>query len=146
MAIPKDLEDYADKLGYPGSETLGRIFEILFQGEGVSKLLQAMPGTLPELAARTGWSVDKVLEVANPLLERGAIGHPIEKPDVYHMFSGMIEMRDASIIHPNAPQELVELWEKLQRAFARRRRQGGRRWTHKEEELPTGTGAHPSGG
>ncbi len=44
------------------------------------------------------------------------------------------------------PGGFVELWERLQRAVVRRNRQGGRQRAHREEESPTGTGAHPSGG
>ena len=54
MAISKVLEDYAAKLGFPKSKTLGRIFTILYDGEDDLKIIEALPGTAAEIAGKTG--------------------------------------------------------------------------------------------
>ncbi len=113
MPIPENLKDYAMRLGFPESETLTRIFEILFAGEDDIVLVQAMPGTVAELTERTGLPEERVREAADRLIMRGAIGRPMKQPDIYRCFPAMIELRDSSLLWPDAPQELFELWDRL---------------------------------
>ena len=72
-----------------------------------------MPGTAAELAEKTGLAEERVREVAERLMKRGALAHPMKKPDLYRLFPAMIELRDATVLWPDAPQELFELWEEL---------------------------------
>jgi NAD-dependent dihydropyrimidine dehydrogenase PreA subunit len=111
--MPKVLQEYAAKLGFPGSETLGRIFTILFDGEDDVKVIEAMPGTAAELAERTGIAEERAREVAERLRMRGAVVHPMNQPGLYRLSHAMIELRDATVLWPEAPQVLFELWEKL---------------------------------
>jgi len=111
--MPKTLEAYAARLGFPGSETLYRIFSILFDGEDDIKIIEAMPGTKEELVQRTGLPEERVGEVAERLRMRGAVVHPLKQPKLYRLSHAMIELRDATVLWPQAPQELFELWEKL---------------------------------
>lgn len=113
MAIPKVLQDYAAKLGFPGSETLGRIFTILYDGADDPIVLAALPGTVAEIAGKTGLSEERVRAVTDRLMRRGALAHPMNKPDLCRLFPAMIELRDATVLWPEAPQELFELWEEL---------------------------------
>jgi NAD-dependent dihydropyrimidine dehydrogenase PreA subunit len=113
MTMPKVLQEYAAKLGFPGSETLGQIFTILFDGEDDVKVIEAMPGTVAELAERTGLAGERVHEVAERLRLRGAVVYPMNQPELYRLSHAMIELRDATVLWPEAPQELFELWEKL---------------------------------
>ncbi len=113
MPIPKVLEDYAAKLGFPGSETLSRIFTILYDGKDDLRILEALPGTAAEIAGKTGLSEERVREAADRLVRRGSLAHPMKRPDLYRLFPAMIEMRDSTVLWPDAPQELFELWEKL---------------------------------
>ena len=113
MPIPEVLQDYAMKLGFPASETLARIFEILFDGEDDLKVVQAMPGTAAELAAQTGLSEEQVRSITERLMVKGAIGHPMNQPELYRLFPAMIELRDSTVLYPEAPQEIFELWERL---------------------------------
>jgi len=113
MPIPKLLEDYAARLGFPKSETLGRILTLLFDGEDDLRIIEALPGTAAELAGRTGLSEQRVCEAAERLMKRGAVAHPMNRPDFFRLFPAMIELRDATVLWPDAPQELFELWEEL---------------------------------
>jgi NAD-dependent dihydropyrimidine dehydrogenase PreA subunit len=72
-----------------------------------------MPGTAAELAERTGLPEQRVREAADRLVKRGAVARPMKKPGLYRLFPAMIELRDATVLWPDAPQELFELWERL---------------------------------
>jgi len=111
MAIPKVLQDYAAKLGFPKSEALGKILTILYDEEDDLSILEALPGTAAEIAAKTGLTEERVREAADRLFGRGALAHPMKQPDLYRLFPAMIELRDATVLWPDAPQELFELWE-----------------------------------
>ncbi len=113
MPAPKVLDDYAARLGFPKSETMNRIFAILYDGPEDLRLLEAMPGTIAELAVKTGLAEDRVREAVDRLLKHGAISQPMKQPGLYRLFPAMIELRDATVLWPDAPQELFELWEKL---------------------------------
>ena len=113
MATPKVLEDYAAKLGFPKSEALGRIFAILYDGEDDLRIIEALPGTAAEIAGKTGLPEERIREVADRLMRRGALAHPMKQPDLYRLFPAMVELRDATVLWPEAPQELFELWEEI---------------------------------
>lgn len=103
------------QLGFPESKNLARIFEILYADEEDIKVIKAAfkPRTVAELAKKTGLSEERVQEIVNRLMARGALGHKLGRPDLIRRFSGMIQLRDATVLCPDAPQELFELWEKL---------------------------------
>jgi NAD-dependent dihydropyrimidine dehydrogenase PreA subunit len=113
MPIPEALRSYASKLGFPDSERLARIFEILFKTEEELLLAGSMPGTAEELAGRTGLPEERVKELAGRLYERGAVSRPMNEPNVFRLYPAMIELRDASVLWPGAPQELFALWDRL---------------------------------
>lgn len=113
MQTPKVLQEYAAKLGFPESKTLAKILNILYDGEDDLKIIEALPGTAAEIAGKTGLPEERVREVADRLFERGALSHPMKKPDLYRLFPAMIELRDTTVLWPDAPQELFELWEEL---------------------------------
>ncbi|OGP57039.1 MAG: hypothetical protein A2V67_00620 [Deltaproteobacteria bacterium RBG_13_61_14] len=113
MSIPEALRDYAIQLGFPESETLGRIFAILYEGENAVKVVAALPGTAAEVAQKTGLPEKHAADVAAQLLMQGRIVVDFKRPNVFRRFPAMIELRDSSVLDPNAPQELFELWERL---------------------------------
>jgi len=113
MPMPEVLQQYAMRLGFPGSETLAQIFALLFDGEDDLRIIEAMPGTVQEIADRTGLSPERVRASTERLARCGAVGHPMHHPDVFRLFPAMIELRDATVLWPGAPQELFELWGRL---------------------------------
>lgn len=113
MPIPGELKAYANRIGYPESETLAKIFSILYDGPYDLEIIQAMPGNVSELSKKTGISEDKIANVCMRLLMQGAIGVDFSKFDVFRPFPAMIELRDSSLLWQDAPQELFELWDKL---------------------------------
>lgn len=113
MAAHEALVAYAGKLGFPKSETLQRIFSILYDGEDDLRVIEALPGTAAEIAGKTGLTEERAREVADRLVSRGALSRPMKHPDLYRLFPAMIELRDATVLWPDAPQELFELWEEV---------------------------------
>ena len=113
MPIPEPLQDYAASLGFAGSETLGRIFEILYDGEHDVRLVAALPGKPKEVAAKTGLPEDVASKALRRLLMKGAIIVNFKDVTVFRRFPAMIELRDSSIVSDDAPAELLTLWEKL---------------------------------
>ncbi|MDD5224731.1 MAG: 4Fe-4S binding protein [bacterium] len=113
MPIPESLQSYATQLGFPNSETLARIFRVLFDHEDDLKVVEALPGNPAEIAERTGLSVARVREIGDKLRARGAVGHPLGQPELLRRFPAMIELRDSTVLWPDAPQEIFELWDRL---------------------------------
>jgi ferredoxin len=110
MSVPEIFEKYAARLGYPRSATMYRIFELLFDGEEKIELMRNMPGSIAELAERTGLPGSQVRELTHGLFLRGALART---DDGYRLFSGMIELRDGAILWPGATQEMFDLWHTI---------------------------------
>ena len=113
MPIPEGLRDYAKQLGFPGSETLAKIFEIIYNEDDDLAVVQALPGTIEELADRTGLSPNRVSMVTENLLNKGYITVDFKRQDVFRRFPAMIELRDFSILGENKPEALFKLWDRL---------------------------------
>ena len=113
MTRQEILKEYKTKLGFPESITMDKIFDILFDGEHDAEVIGALPGTVPEIAEKTGLDEGEVKSIAERLYKRGAAAHPMNRPEVYKLFPVMIELRDASVISQDVPQELFELWETI---------------------------------
>ena len=115
MTMADEFKAYAKKLGFPESETMGRILDILFPDEISRKIAQALhkPVRIGELAEITAIPLDVLQETAEQLFCRGAIARYLDPPDQYRLYPAMIELRDATVIHPDCPQALFELWEQL---------------------------------
>lgn len=111
MNIPEQLKPYAARLGFPDSAAMARILTILYDDPECIAVAGAMPGSVPELAAKTGLSEGRIREVAGKLLARGAVSRVIGRGEYYRLFPAMIELRDAVVIAPDCPQELFDLWE-----------------------------------
>lgn len=111
MNMPDALNKYAERLGFPGSETMAKIFAILYDDAESVAVACAAPGSVTEIAAKTGMNEERVRQVAQKLLRKGAISRVLAKGEYYRLYPAMIELRDATVIVPNCPRELFELWE-----------------------------------
>lgn len=114
MPIPDQLKDYAARLGFPGSETMGRILSILFADPEAMRLAAAMPGTAAELSGCAGIPQVRAEAILKDLTRKGVVNHVVRK-DSYRLFPAMIELRDATVMVDEHPQELIALWETLVR-------------------------------
>ena len=115
MPMQKELKSYAASIGFPSSETLAHIFDILYPDDETRKIMKTLnrPRTAPELVKKTGISEKRITEIAEGLIKKGALSHVTKKPHIYKRFPAMIELRDASCSVPTATQELFELWDHL---------------------------------
>jgi ferredoxin len=113
MPIPHQLAPYAAKLGFPESPTLEKIFAILFEDSDNRAVAGSLPGSVREISLRSGLPEQRVREIADRLVRRGAISRMLHKDEAYRLFPAMIELRDAVVIGPDCPQELFELWDVL---------------------------------
>lgn len=114
MTIRSELKAYADQLEFSGSERLARLFDLYFDHDDMVRVVQAMPGTLDELAERTKLTVDRVRRICLEFRRRGvAVGFPFEDPYKWRMIGTMVELRDSSMFWPEAPQALYEIWDQI---------------------------------
>ena len=113
LAIPRVFKSYAVQLGFPESKNIFRIFEIIYEDEDDIKILKALsrPRFLDVIVRKTELPKKRVEERLKILVRRGAID--IRKEGTYRRFPVFIELRDATCLWPDAPQELFELWEDL---------------------------------
>jgi ferredoxin/DNA-binding Lrp family transcriptional regulator len=114
MAVANEFKAYAKKLGFPESETMGRILELLFPDESGRKIVQALnkPAKLDELAEMTNIPVDELKERTRHLHKIGAIARFLDE-EKFRLYPGMIELRDATVVYQEVSLELLELWEHL---------------------------------
>ncbi len=113
MEISPTLKNYAAMLGFPESQTLFHIFGLLFDTPEARQVVDALPGTVSEVAQKTALPEERVRTILHALMMKGAIGVKMDRPDYYRLFPAMIELRDSSVLNPEAPRKLFELWEKL---------------------------------
>ncbi|MBN1614482.1 MAG: 4Fe-4S binding protein [Deltaproteobacteria bacterium] len=113
MSSQQVLKEYAARIGFPESGTMERIFEILYDGEQDVAVIGALPASIPEIAKKTGLREVEIKGILDRLFLRGAVGHPMRRPDIYKLFPAMIELRDSTALWPAAPQELFELWDRI---------------------------------
>lgn len=113
MPFHPKLKDYAAQLGYGESETMARIFEILYDSEEAIDLVAALPGTAQEIAEKTGMPVNRVVELGMSLLMRGKIIVDFKRNQVFRRFPAMVELRDSSVIDAATTPELFRLWDRI---------------------------------
>lgn len=113
MPIPEKLKSYAEVLGYPDSETMGRLFTILYDTEEKIDMAAAMPGTIPELSEKTGFSIEQTEYIVKDMHQKGLINERMGKNKYYRLYPGMIELRDASSLIPGIDKEVLRLWTVL---------------------------------
>lgn len=111
MSLPKALTNYSAILGFPGSKNMERILEILFESDEEKKVAEVLPGTVDEIVAKTGLPEEKANSVLKDLTQKGAIGQKLTEAGLYRLYPAMIELRDSTVLCPDAPQELFELWD-----------------------------------
>jgi NAD-dependent dihydropyrimidine dehydrogenase PreA subunit len=113
MPVHESLKQYATLLGFPQSPNLERVFELLYQNDEEIKLTAALPGTPDQLSKKLDMPEDKVKEIIERLINRGAITFKMLDQKTFRRFPAMIELRDASVLNPDAPDELFKVWDDL---------------------------------
>jgi formate hydrogenlyase subunit 6/NADH:ubiquinone oxidoreductase subunit I len=100
----------SEKIGTP-SERIEKIWKVLCD-EGEAHLLLAMPGTVEELAGRTGRKPEEVKAMLDRLFRKG-VAFDREKQGVvtYSMARHLLQFHDATILWPEAPAGFLDQWQ-----------------------------------
>jgi len=115
MQIPNPLEFYAKRLGYPKSETLGKILSIIFDTPEKQQIATLLPATIEQLEQATGLPEKTVTKNLTEMREFGAVlkDHKKEPEEIFALYPGIIELRDAVLLTPGIDNEMVEMWDHL---------------------------------
>jgi len=102
----------AEKIFCKDSKLVPELFKMLADPIDAAVLL-ALPGTAPELQARTGRDAREVEQRLGQLFRKGVV-FKSKKPEgvKYRMCRDLGQFHDASLVWPEAPQEFYDLWQK----------------------------------
>jgi len=113
MSIPEELKDYAKRLGLQHSETLAKIFAVLYPDPKSRRIVKALPGTVAEISERTGFTEGETRRLVEELKFRGAIHRILEKSDYYDVYHGWVQLRDGCAQIPGVKKEFFQLWDQV---------------------------------
>ncbi len=107
----KDLyQQLADSVMTPDSKIIARLWEISANREE-AELLLAMPGQVGELSKKIGKSEEETQRLLDGLFIKGvAFKSRKTAPPTYRKSREVTQFHDGSILWPDAPQELYDLW------------------------------------
>lgn len=101
----------ADRVGMKESKRIPRLFQLLAD-ESEAAILLSMPGTLPELSEKLKIPETDLEPKLKGLFRKGVVFVSRKtSPPTYKMSRDSIQLHDASALWPEAPQELLDLWQ-----------------------------------
>lgn len=104
--------ELAEAIGAGGSEIIAKIFQLLATEDEAKVLLAASPpATVEQLAQKTGFAEEKLLELIRSLFQKGLLFYS-EKAGVrrYYRVRHVPQLHDATAVAEDAPRELLDLW------------------------------------
>jgi len=113
MTSEKNLfEQLSDRIMTTGSKIIPELFKFIAT-EDDAKLMLATPGTVDELAEKTGHGKADVQKRLDDLFHKGLMFKG-KKGDVttYKMCKDIVQFHDGTILWPEAPKEYHRLWKK----------------------------------
>lgn len=111
MAEENVFEELAARINLAGSERLPRIWRMICDDEE-ARLLLEMPGTVDELAGKSGMNRDRVEEMIAALFRKGVVFEKAaEEGTIYRMCRHVLQFHDASILWPEAGDEFHAAWQ-----------------------------------
>lgn len=116
MPLSESLQKYAKKLGYPNSPTMEKILSILFDTEEKQIIASLLPGSIDNLAGRACMHPQDVERVIKELRFMGAVcrNHRLSGgEEVFELYPGVIELRDAVLLTPGIDYSMVEMWDRI---------------------------------
>jgi ferredoxin/biotin operon repressor len=126
MAQNPLYQQLAEAIGVGDSAIIPKIFAILATEDEARMLLAAAPpATIEEIAAKTGFSVDKVEKMMEPLFKKGLIFKSKKEGKVrYYRVRQLFQFHDATIVTKGLPRKFFKLWkEYYDTEFKRHHRQ-----------------------
>jgi NAD-dependent dihydropyrimidine dehydrogenase PreA subunit len=106
-------QELAARIGLGESGIAPRLFEMLAD-ETDAKILLSLPGTVPEVQAKTGLSQEEAEKRMKDLFLKGLV-FPSHKttPATYRMGRDFVQFHDATILWQDAPVEFLDLWQEF---------------------------------
>lgn len=102
-------QELADRIMMGHSEDIKKLFRMVADEEE-GKLLLAMPGTPDELAEATGRPPEEIKASLDNLFRKG-LAFVSARSGKYRMCRDVIQFHDATALWPEAPRELLDLWQ-----------------------------------
>ena len=112
MGSENPYKKLAEQIGTP-SERIEKIWEVLCSEEE-AQLLLAMPGTVEDLAGKTGRKPEETQPILDLLFRKGVV-FDREKEGVvtYATARHLLQFHDASILWPEAPEGFLDQWQEF---------------------------------
>ena len=118
MTPTDDYDVLAEWLGFPDSDRLRSILQMLMT-PSQAKLAAALPGSVAEIAAKTGVSEGEVRGTLDRLYYRGVIfpKGDVDRRDYYRFSRHLIQLHDATLsspcLDPQKDHEYFRLWHEF---------------------------------
>jgi formate hydrogenlyase subunit 6/NADH:ubiquinone oxidoreductase subunit I len=105
-------QQLAEKIGTP-SKRIEELWKVLCD-EGEARLLLAMPGTVEQLAEKTGRTPEHTKPMLDLLFRKGVV-FDREKEGVvtFSMAKHLLQFHDATILWPEAPEGFLDQWQEF---------------------------------
>jgi Pyruvate/2-oxoacid:ferredoxin oxidoreductase delta subunit len=106
-------QELASRIGLGESKIAPRLFRMLADDTDV-KVLFALPGTVSDVAAKTGLAPEEAEKRVRELFVKGLV-FPSHKtsPPSYRMCRDLVQFHDATILWEGAPREFLDLWQEF---------------------------------
>jgi Pyruvate/2-oxoacid:ferredoxin oxidoreductase delta subunit/uncharacterized protein YidB (DUF937 family) len=106
-------QELASRIGLGESKIAPRLFRMLADETDV-KVLFALPGTVSDVAAKTGLTAGEAQKRVQELFAKGLV-FPSYKtsPPSYRMCRDIVQFHDATILWEEAPREFLDLWQEF---------------------------------
>jgi hypothetical protein len=106
-------QELASRIGLGESKIAPRLFRMLADDTD-AKVLIALPGTVSDVAAKTGLAAEEAEKRVQELFAKGLV-FPSRKtsPPSYRMCRDIIQFHDATILWKEAPREFLDLWQEF---------------------------------
>jgi Pyruvate/2-oxoacid:ferredoxin oxidoreductase delta subunit len=106
-------QELASRIGLGESKIAPRLFRMLADDTDV-KVLFALPGTVSDVAAKTGLVPEEAEKRVRELFVKGLV-FPSHKtsPPSYRMCRDLVQFHDATILWEGAPREFLDLWQEF---------------------------------
>ncbi|MEM1659504.1 MAG: 4Fe-4S dicluster-binding protein [Candidatus Jordarchaeales archaeon] len=106
-----------ESLGFPGSELLRKILRFLMNEEEAT-VAAALPGSVEEVAGKTGLPVEKVRRILDGLFFKGvAFPKDFKARDYFRLARDIIQLHDATLatrqLDPERGREYAALWKEF---------------------------------
>ncbi len=117
----KPYAEMAKSIGFEHSKLMPRMFQMMADEDEAKVILAASPPKkVEEIAAETGFAVERTQALLDGLFKKGLI-YKSKKPDAtrYYKFRKYIQFHDGTVLTPGISQEYLNLWKEFERTEMR---------------------------